>query len=729
MQLLAPTIQSPVTALSTSVVVKGATENSKVSLLVNGNVVPTTNIWNGVDWRVTPNSPSFAPNGILTATYSLNGVTSVPSLPVTVIGAPLSLPAPRFESVLHIDIDMVRLGGLFDGSTVEVVNLDTGKIVAGPWPSTGSEVDLPIRPSSKLDRGHRLEARQSLQGAGGAMVSGPTAVSLPLEMIVKREAALGTPLLVSPLHECSVFIQYSGAVPGGELRLARTPSGAIDHYFVSAPSGSLQISPRAGQIDQFVATAVLNRSNMQSLPSSAAVVDPALPLPTPAIQVPATEVCVKSVAITVTGLTPTAWMTVELRGALTVVLGSRQVVDFVETIFLGDLASLLPAAIVVIEELCGKKIESPPVYFGNLRLPGSLGAPSISDAFECGEWIGIKDMLDGTVVDVMSDAGDWPVLASSAIVVQSRVRLVRPLRKGEKIWLKVAAGCNSVSSNPIIVQKASNPAGIAIQGPVRPGGDVAVTLKSVIFGTRLHILVNSNPRISLWAFPFPDGSLRCPLGALAENDTISVYQEGCGRFAGPSVAKVEQGRLKVQSAPASLISGEAEMILIRAFDAAVGTEVTGMVYAPSGHVGWLGNKFHFVAPAAPGPATFTVNVEGFSDGTASIPVNAPVVPPPVTSPPVPQTPTLSLQSVVGKYDYNFSVAMATGAKFQPGEAVEITSVYTTWYGQEVRTPFYTTANASGGFAMEIALLRFQQHSVFATGVSSGLRSNTFGYSG
>src|SRR5215471_9132625 len=96
----------------------------------------------------------------ITATQTVNGVTSAPSQPMVVGAMPAKLPAPDVSSAVYACGRIVSVSGLVSGANVEVRDNHLGTIIGhGSTPNDWGDDWSPVFTAS-LANGHDVSARQ-----------------------------------------------------------------------------------------------------------------------------------------------------------------------------------------------------------------------------------------------------------------------------------------------------------------------------------------------------------------------------------------------------------------------------------------------------------------------------------------------------------------------------------------------------------------------------------------
>jgi hypothetical protein len=635
MTLIPPKVCGPLSFLSTSIRVEHVLPGAWVEILVNGSPIQRTNIATSNAVEVPLLGYTMPPGGTVTARWSLGGEASLPSVPEIVLGYPTKLGNPFFLSPIHTCVDWIAVGGLYPGATVEIRN--GGNLVGGPDSSNGATTHVRIHGS--ISPGDRLNATQIVQVPNLGAVQSHPANSLAAEDWFPREDVPQTPVVIGPIHECAGAVLVGGAVPGCFLHLH---SGGTELEYAAVAADFWALLPgEAHAPATFAASSHLRRCGRQSGVSPVVGVDPAAPLRTPTLK-PDTQYCPSGVSVTAEALTPRSALTFELRGASgTTVLGRAGAPDNspTDSYWLGDLSSLVPAsppypAVVLTEQLCALSAES------NLAgIHRQAGQQDVPPAFfrrptECSRWLHVLNAW-GCLVTVRSDAADWPILAFWTLVPNSGwIYLNRPLRGGEQVWVTIEAGCipaHLLTSDKTGVDAVGDLDNLRIDEPLRPGHNRVVWIEHAIPGGRVHVFVNGKLRTSVWAIGSPTESMiAVPVGELTDESQVTARQEMCGKIGRPSpTVWAKRGRMHLEADPSSVTRGQASAVTIRARDIDFGFEMTGLpINGPSGHVGYTGQPFTVTAAAGTAsPIHFTVDTEGYDQGSVDVPIAAPAPPP------------------------------------------------------------------------------------------------------
>ena len=632
MPLLPPKLVGPITPVAPSVRVEHTLPGAWVEIQVDG--APTGDVALCTSNSVTvPISGSLTPGGMVTATWSLGGETSPPSLPQAVLAYPAQLGAPVFLSPIHSAMDWVDLGVLYPGATVEV-RTNAGVLIGGPDTAAGAAHRVHL--TDTIEPGTQLRAHQTVDPPGVATVHSTPSESLPAESWFSREEQPPIPVVLGPIRECEGAVLVGGAVHGCWVRL--TVSGRDFDFPAVAPAFWAVLPELATDTDTYAAANVLRQLGRESAASPAVAVDPSAALDKPLLG-PDPQYCPRAVAVIASDLAPRSTLTFELRGAS----GSTGLFRAgapddrrSDTYYLGDLNASVPAAppfpaVVLGEQLCAKAAESNRA--GVHRRPEQEVPPGFFSApQECATGLHVVN-ASGCVVTVHSDAGDWPVLASWTLVpLNGWIGLNRPLRRGEDVQVRIEAGCvpaDLLTSDWVTVE-AADVDRMRIVEPVRPGRSRSVFLEDAVPGGRVHVYVDNHWRASANALPVPGQAwTEVYVGELTEESSVTAVQTLCGRTSNPTPAvNVQLGRLDLHATVGALVRGVATALTVRAFDADTGGELAGLrVRGPAGDVGWVGQPFTLTASGAPTTIRLTVAAEGYATGILDLPVTAPTPPP------------------------------------------------------------------------------------------------------
>jgi hypothetical protein len=159
---LSPPVIAAVDSCSTHVYVESFIPKATVRVILNGSTVIGVAIpeFGFVAVKVTK---VLQVGDKLTATQTVNGLTSAPSNPATVVAAmPMPLPAPSVNLPIYACGHVAAVGGLLPGVSVSVSDQTVGNAVIGTgftpndWGSTWDPVV-----TSPLVAGHQVTANQS----------------------------------------------------------------------------------------------------------------------------------------------------------------------------------------------------------------------------------------------------------------------------------------------------------------------------------------------------------------------------------------------------------------------------------------------------------------------------------------------------------------------------------------------------------------------------------------
>jgi hypothetical protein len=156
----------------------------------------------------------------ITATQTVNGVTSAPSATMTVTAMPASLPPPNIHPPIYACGQVVPVHGLISGVTVKVEDVTAGTTIGtGATPNDwGSDWDPVV--TSALVAGHEIKAQQSA-------CTGITSALSPGVIVAPEPSPLTAPVLDPPIVHNDAITAH-GLFTGAFLQ-------AFDH---AAPIGS-----------------------------------------------------------------------------------------------------------------------------------------------------------------------------------------------------------------------------------------------------------------------------------------------------------------------------------------------------------------------------------------------------------------------------------------------------------------------------------------------------------
>ena len=637
MSLLAPSVVGPLTPLSSAVVVDKVLPGSVVQVRVNGNPFGSPASTSGYSVSIPWGGNNLPPHAVITATWSLGGEVSPPSLPVVVAGWPeKALPAPRFSSPIHTEMDWVGVEGLYPGATVEVFGpagpVGPPQICVGP--------DLRFQVDAVVSTNDELVVVQKVKTPAGQTFSSDKGQGLPAVSWYPREGTPPVPVVHTPIADCSAGVTVSGLVVGTMFVL--TIDGHEVSYPASGDSVYALLGDRAHAPSTYSARTEFRRVHRQSGMSTPVGVDPAAGLRTPRLVV-ATQACPSQGAFQAEDLTPSCELVVELHTGSTVTVlgrGGTPAEGTSTAVVLPDLSSLIaqtpPHSFLIIRETqCALTAESAPAYLAPwttvLQFP-----PAITPApTACSMWLRVNGVY-GALVVAHSTETDWPVLCSPTLLPTADgntwLHLDRPLRDGEKVWVELVSGCVPDGlrvSDQVPVGAVPDLDAIVVRAPNYPMANAAVWVDKAVSGATVHVFVGDEWRTSgVWLWDYT----RFPVGPLRPEQRITARQQMCGRLGQVSPPEaVMFGVVDLESSVGSVVRGTTVTLTITAREPANGTFRGGWPISLGGSVvGTTGSSMTIAVPAAaPGALVFTVAHEGFTTATLSLPVTNPAPPPPV----------------------------------------------------------------------------------------------------
>lgn len=196
----------------------------------------------------------------VTATQTVNGITSKPSTPMVAGTMPTTLLAPIVSTPIYACGRIVPVNGLISGVKVEVRDATAGTTVGnGATPNSWGNDWAPVGTSS-LTAGHQIDARQlactgvTSPFSGARAVSGdPSPVSVPSldPPVVGNDAITASHLLVGAnLHA------FNGAI-------------TIGSGFATAATNYMRVSPKIATGEKVTADQLLCAASAKSPPATA----------------------------------------------------------------------------------------------------------------------------------------------------------------------------------------------------------------------------------------------------------------------------------------------------------------------------------------------------------------------------------------------------------------------------------------------------------------------------
>jgi hypothetical protein len=223
---LSPPHVEPTNECSKSVYVDSFVPKATITVFLNGTTIiggPITPEFGFADVSLTQ---QLHTGDKITATQTVNGVTSQPSAPMIVGKMPTTLPAPTIDANIYACGQIVPVHNLIPGVTVEVRDLTTGGVVgSGATPNLWGSDWAPVV-TSPLVSGHQITAKQSActgvespDGAAMPVKSDPVPLKAPTldPPIVGNDA-----ITAHGLFTGSLLKVFQPALIGSELTTAES---------------------------------------------------------------------------------------------------------------------------------------------------------------------------------------------------------------------------------------------------------------------------------------------------------------------------------------------------------------------------------------------------------------------------------------------------------------------------------------------------------------------------
>ncbi len=196
----------------------------------------------------------------VTATQTVNGITSKPSAPMVAGAMPTALPAPIITTPIYACGRIVPVNRLISGVKVEVRDATAGATVGnGATPNGWGNDWVPVG-SSSLTAGHQIDARQLACTGVTSPFSGARAVS-------RDPSPVSVPSLDLPVVGNDA-ITANNLLVGANLR-AFNGAIAIGSGFATAATNYMKVSPKIAVGEKVTARQVLCAASTRSQPATA----------------------------------------------------------------------------------------------------------------------------------------------------------------------------------------------------------------------------------------------------------------------------------------------------------------------------------------------------------------------------------------------------------------------------------------------------------------------------
>jgi hypothetical protein len=196
----------------------------------------------------------------ITATQTVNGVTSKPSAPMIVGTLPSQLPAPTVTPPIYACGRVVPVNGLASGVRVEVRDATAGAIIGQGATPNGWGNDWAPVVTANLTAGHAIEARQfACTGAASPFSSSASVSAEPLPV--------ATPSVDPPVVGNDAITAHNLLV-GADLQAFNGPT-KIGSGFATSATNHMGVSPKITAGESVTAAQVLCAASATSPPAKA----------------------------------------------------------------------------------------------------------------------------------------------------------------------------------------------------------------------------------------------------------------------------------------------------------------------------------------------------------------------------------------------------------------------------------------------------------------------------
>jgi len=196
----------------------------------------------------------------VTATQTVNGITSKPSTPMVAEAMPNKLPAPTVTPPIYACGRIVPVNGLTSGVKVEVRDATAGMTVGnGATPNDWGNDWAPVGTSS-LTAGHAIEARQ-------VACTGVTSPFSTSHAVSGDPSPIGAPSVDPPVVGNDA-ITANDLLVGADLQ-AFNGASALGSGFATAATNYMKVSPKIATGEQVTADQVLCATSAKSPPATA----------------------------------------------------------------------------------------------------------------------------------------------------------------------------------------------------------------------------------------------------------------------------------------------------------------------------------------------------------------------------------------------------------------------------------------------------------------------------
>ena len=232
--VLSPPHVEPTNECSKSVYVDSFVPHATIAVFLNGTTVIGGPLPTDFGFADVPLTQSLHSGDHITATQTVNGVTSDQSIPPMIVTKmPSTLPAPTIDPKIYACGRVVAVHNLTPGVTVEVRDVTAGTVIGnGATPNLWGSDWAPVVTSS-LVAGHMISARQS----ACTNVTSADAVAKPVH---PEPAPVNAPTLDTPIIGNDAITAHGLYI--GSLLRAFQP-GPIGSGFSTADANFMHVAP------------------------------------------------------------------------------------------------------------------------------------------------------------------------------------------------------------------------------------------------------------------------------------------------------------------------------------------------------------------------------------------------------------------------------------------------------------------------------------------------------
>jgi hypothetical protein len=244
---------------STHVYVDSFVPKATLKIFLNGTTLIGGPVAPKVGYYAVPLSQVLHTGDAITATQTVNGVTSAPSAQMIVGAMPASLLAPDVGSAIYACGRVAPVNGLVSGVTVEVQDESTGTTIGnGFTPNDWGGDWAPVVTSALLD-GHQLRARQSACTGAASPLSGSRTVNADPAPVI-------APTLDEPIVGNDSITAHD-LLTGSELKAFDHATG-IGSGLTTASTNSMSVFPDLASTSSITAQQSLCNASALSPPST-----------------------------------------------------------------------------------------------------------------------------------------------------------------------------------------------------------------------------------------------------------------------------------------------------------------------------------------------------------------------------------------------------------------------------------------------------------------------------